>query len=370
MFSVRAGTCPVTRSLRFTASKDDIGGLTCGTAPKVATVRRQARVVARSSPRVPAARPTLGLLGPRIYLLPSHVPTPGITRPPKPQLDRGPSPWRQSFAVRDQSVIDEIRAAPVARIVTVTISSATAREDGQREWLVIERETLCSPVNRSDWLTLLPESAGREWTASDSAAKEWRKAISDWAAKKLLDPVTEGWGLPGSIADGLGRLQEHYHDLMLGEPVQFASAALGLPSPAGAILSGIVSEHRLPADPGFTGLKRLVQLTGTVGGFATGHFHMAYASMVSYGRDRATEVVSKQIETFFAPEPPKTALPAKVHNDTPIVVIVRPPKTPLAEGSPPRTLKPEPNVSPRGIGEVSINWRQGGESTRVPRKTK
>jgi hypothetical protein len=77
-------------------------------------------------------------------------------------------------------------------------------------WLVVERATLRGPTDKSDWLVLLPEATGRDWSADNSSANEWLKAISDWSAEKLLERVweqhTERWELPGdpdmaSIAD-------------------------------------------------------------------------------------------------------------------------------------------------------------------------
>ena len=140
-----------------------------------------------------------------------------------------------------------------------------------------------------------------------------------------------------SIADGLGSLQDQWHQLMLGKQVQFASEIVGLPSPASAVLSGIVSEHALPGDTAITDLKRIVQITGTVAGFATGNFHMAYACLASYTRDRVTEAVSQEVAKLFAPEPEGPAKPAQGLGEPPIPVIVRRPGTSSSELSPPRT---------------------------------
>lgn len=137
----------------------------------------------------------------------------------------------QSFTVSDQSLLNEIRNAHEARIITITISVATSRENKQHQWLVVEREVRCSSVNKSDWSVLLPESPIRS-AAGHSAATEWKGAISEWSAKKMLEPATERWDLSGSIADGLGCFRDQYHQLMLGEPVDFLSRAVGLPPSA------------------------------------------------------------------------------------------------------------------------------------------
>lgn len=253
-----------------------------------------------------------------------------------------PMSW-EPFAVRDQLSLDEIRAAPLARIVTVTISVATPREGGQHKWLVVEREKLCGPVDRSDWLVLLPESPDRE-AGGDSAAREWQEAFDRWAAKELVKPVweqtTEHWDLSGghdmaSIADGLGSLQDQWHQLMLGKQVQFASEIVGLPSPASAVLSRIVSEHALPGDTAITDLKRIVQITGIVASFATENLHMAYTCLASYTRDRVTEAVSQQVAKLFTPEPEKLVQPSQRHYEIP--VIISPPGRPLSEPLPSRT---------------------------------
>jgi hypothetical protein len=217
---------------------------------------------------------------------------------------------QQSFLVCNQSFIDEIRAAPLAHIVTITISSATPREDGQPAWLVVERKTFCGSVDRSDWSVLLPGSADKG-AAADSAAKEWQKAFDDWAAKKLVEPVTERWDLSGSIADGLGSLQGQYHKLMLGQPVQLASRSVGVPSPAGDLLSDIASEHALPGDSLMTHLKRIGQITVIGVGLASGDLHLAHAGMSSLGKDLATEAVSREFEKLFTPEPQRPRQPAR-----------------------------------------------------------
>ena len=101
---------------------------------------------------------------------------PGTERSTRGGSDR-PISW-EPFAVRDQLSLDEIRAAPLARIVTVTISVATPREGGQRNWLVVEREKLCGPVDRSDWLVLLPESPDREAGATQLRRNGRRRSIA------------------------------------------------------------------------------------------------------------------------------------------------------------------------------------------------
>lgn len=106
-----------------------------------------------------------------------------------------------------------------------------------------------------------------------------------------------------SIADGLGSLQNQWHDVMLGRPVQFASETVGLPSPAGAVLSGIVGKHALPGDTLIKDLKRGMQITGTVAGLATGNLYMAHACLASYMRDRVTEIVSDELAKLFRGEP-------------------------------------------------------------------
>lgn len=205
---------------------------------------------------------------------------------------------QQSFLVCDQSFIDEIRAAPLAHIVTITISSATPREDGQPAWLVVERKTFCGSVDRSDWSVLLPGSAGKGATA-DSAAKGWQKAFDDWAAKKLVEPVTERWDLSSSIADGLGSLQGQYHNLMLGQPVHFASEAVGLPPLAGDLLGDIASEHRLPGDTVIKDLKRIGQVAGIGVGCSIGNPHMVHVCVNSLAKDLAMDAISHETGKLF-----------------------------------------------------------------------
>jgi hypothetical protein len=274
-----------------------------------------------------------------------------------------PISW-EPFAVRDQSLIDEIRAAPLARIVTVTISVTTPREDGQHRRLVVERERLCGPVDRSDWLVLLPESPDRE-AGRDSGAREWQEAFDRWTAKELVKPVweqtKEHWDLSGgrdvALADELGSLQDQWHELMLGKEVQFASEMLGLPSPAGAMLSGIVSEHALPGDTAITDLKRIVQITGIAAGFATGNLHMAHACLASYMRDVATETVSHQVEKLFTREPGETAQRARSAE----------PDIRRRKASRDSTARPEaePDIRPPGIGKASVDWRKAQESSAI-----
>jgi hypothetical protein len=216
--------------------------------------------------------------------------------------------------IRDESIIDAIKSASSARIVTVTIWSDTADADGYCNTFVVERKTVWGPVDRSDWLLLLPKSAREQCAMDDSALVGWQKAIGDWSAKKLEEPpwkqYTEYWDLSrnrgiASIADGLDSLQGQWHDLLLKQPAEFASKAVGLASPTGALLSGIVSEHRLPGDALFKDLKLAIQVTGTVAGLATGNFHMVHACLASYMRDRATEIVSDELAKLFKGKPEK-----------------------------------------------------------------
>lgn len=207
----------------------------------------------------------------------------------------------QSFAVRDQSLIDYIRAAPTAYIVTVRISVETPRADGQHEWLVVERKALCGPVDRSDWSVLLPKSAGKDWKADDSAAREWSEAFNRWAAKIMVDPIwersTDRWNIRdmASIADGLGRLQDQYHEVTLGQPVEFAGQLVGLNPLIGAVLKGVVTERELPGDSLLTDLKRTVQIIGIGAGFASGNLYLAHAYMGSLGKDLAMDAVSREL---------------------------------------------------------------------------
>lgn len=309
----------------------------------------------------------------------------GVSRPGERDTERStrgdsdyPISW-EPFAVCDQSLVDEIRAAPLARIVTVTISVARQREDGQHKRLVVEREKFCGPVDRSDWLVLLPESPDRE-ARGGSAAKEWQDAFDRWAAKELVKPVweqtTKHWDLSeghdmASIADDLGSLQGQWHELMLGQDVQFASEIVGLPSPAGAVLSGIVSEHALPGDTAITDLKRIVQITGIVAGFATGNLHMAHVCLASYTRDVATETVSRQVEKLFIREPEEPIQPAQQYGEPSLTVIYQRPGT--AGSSPPRVEPPAtlpPMVVIQKPGTTSFVLPRDDEGDHAPARSR
>ena len=160
------------------------------------------------------------------------------------------------------------------------------------------RKTFCGSVDRSDWSVLLPGSAGKGATA-DSAAKGWQKAFDDWAAKKLVEPVTERWDLSSSIADGLGSLQGQYHNLMLGQPVHFASEAVGLPPLAGDLLGDIASEHRLPGDTVIKDLKRIGQVAGIGVGCSIGNPHMVHVCVNSLAKDLAMDAISHETGKLF-----------------------------------------------------------------------
>lgn len=321
------------------------------------------------SPTKPApgpgiARPVVHLVSPEVSVRAIERGTERGTKEPLDYTMR----W-QSFTVGSRSVTDQILAAPSARIVKITISVATTREDEQREWFVIERTTVCGPVYKADWLGLLPESAGQESAADNSAAKGWQTAISNWSAKKLEEPAwkqyTECWHLserPGmaAIADGLGNFQNQAHKLLLGQPVQFASDTADLSPRTGAVLSGIASEHPLPGDALIKDLKRAVQITGIVAGFATGDLHMAHACLASYTRDRVTQAVSQEVAKLFTPQAGESIQHAR--SAEPNIQDIKPRRNSTTR------LGAEPDTRPPGIGEAPVNWRQGHESKIITKR--
>jgi len=216
----------------------------------------------------------------------------------------------QSFTIGDQLLLDSIRAADRVSIVTVTISVVPSHQDGQLEWLVVEK-TFDRPVDRSDWSVLLPGWAGKEWAASDSAAKEWQEAFNRWAAKKLVDSVweqsTKRWGGDdiASILGALGGLQDQYHERVLGQPVQLGGELIGLNPVTAAALKGIVSEHPLPGDSWMTDLKYAIDITGIGVGLSLPNPCLVHTCVNSLVRDLVTDAISEQLAKLFRP-PPRT----------------------------------------------------------------
>lgn len=136
-----------------------------------------------------------------------------------------------------------------------------------------------------------------------SVAERLEEALDAWVAKGLVEPgwrwsaeiwVTPVCGGVASIAEGLGAVQEQWHEVTLGVPIRSASGLMGLDPALGNVLACIASEIALPGDRWIKGVKRTVQWGGIVIGMTAGHPLVLNACAKSLIHDLVIEQASKQ----------------------------------------------------------------------------
>ncbi len=136
-----------------------------------------------------------------------------------------------------------------------------------------------------------------------SVAERLEEALDEWVAKGLVEPgwrwSAEIWVTPvcdgvASIAEGLGAVQQQWHELTLGGPIGSVSGLMGFDPALGNVLGGIASEIALPGDRWIKGVKRTVQWGGIVIGMAAGHPLVLNACAKSLIHDLVIEQASKQ----------------------------------------------------------------------------
>ncbi|MBV8992724.1 MAG: hypothetical protein JO287_03255 [Pseudonocardiales bacterium] len=125
---------------------------------------------------------------------------------------------------------------------------------------------------------------------------DFQNAFDDYVAKKLVGPAwkksSEVWITPAcenvaAVADRISNMHDQWHDVVLGKPVQYLT---GQPP-----LADIATELALPGDTWFTGIKRLLQVSGILFGLASGQPFLANACLKSLVHDILLKVASREI---------------------------------------------------------------------------
>lgn len=176
--------------------------------------------------------------------------------------------------------------------------SGTEQKDGL---IVVHRVMACGPRGASRQQLPIPQSSDGATSEDDSAAERLMHAFDDYAAKNLVGPAwkksSEFWVTPvcedvAAVAEKLSGFHDQWHDLVLGQPVQYLTGSTPL--------SDIAMELPLPGDLLFTGIKRLVQITGIFVGLASGQPLLVNACLKSLVHDVVGEVISETIEAFLS----------------------------------------------------------------------
>jgi hypothetical protein len=176
--------------------------------------------------------------------------------------------------------------------------------ENQRGRIVIERVVTHTPD--PDWPT--HGSPGGEQDDDDLVTQRLQDAVSGWMTGELIESpwqrTTEVWVTPvcdgvASLAEGLGDLQQHWHDIIVGAPVRQLGPQFGLEPASAGVLAAIASALPLPGDTTVKEMKRVIQFVGIVSGTALGHPLLVNAFVKSLLHDIVAEVVATKIKDFL-----------------------------------------------------------------------
>jgi hypothetical protein len=147
----------------------------------------------------------------------------------------------------------------------------------------------------------MPASPDRESGEDDSVAERLMDGFDEYVAKTLVDPTWEeciekAWVTPvcedeASFAKRLSSVQNQWHELVLGNPVEKLTGLTPL--------GDIAADVPLPADIAITNMKRLVQFTGIFVGLTTGQPLLVNACLKSLVHDVILKVVSEGVRDYL-----------------------------------------------------------------------
>jgi hypothetical protein len=166
--------------------------------------------------------------------------------------------------------------------------------------IVVHRVMACGLWGASRQRLPIPQSPNGESSNDDSVAERLTDAFDDYVAKHLVDPAwkksSEFWVTPvcedaAAVAESIGGLQDQWHDLVLGKPVEYLAG----PMP----LQDIAKEFALPGDTVITGIKHVIQIGGILFGLASGQPLLVNACLKSLVHDALLKVVAAKIGAFL-----------------------------------------------------------------------